>query len=136
MDDFTKYYSPEVLKHAANPRNMGKILNPDGEAIMGNPVCGDVMKFYIKIRKEKQTDYLKDVKFQTLGCGAAIATASILTTLVKGKKLSEVKKITKMTIIKALGGLPPSKIHCSMLADEVLKKAIQDYYKKQNNLKN
>jgi nitrogen fixation protein NifU and related proteins len=132
MDDFTKFYSPEVLKHASHPRNMGRISNADAEAIMGNPVCGDVMKFYLKIGKRNKEDYIKDVKFQTLGCGAAIATASILTTLAKGKNLSEVKKITKNNIIKALGGLPPAKIHCSLLADEVLKKAIKNYY---NNLK-
>jgi nitrogen fixation protein NifU and related proteins len=133
MDDFTKYYSPEVLKHVANPRNMGKILKPDGEALLGNPVCGDVMKFYIRIKTINKEEYLKDVKFQTLGCGAAIATASILTTLVKGKKLSDIKKVSKSTIIKALGGLPPSKIHCSLLADEVLKKAIKNYLGKKGH---
>lgn len=130
-DIFTKSYSPLVLKHFANPKNVGKIKNPDGEAQVGNPVCGDIMKFYIKIDKNKNNEeYIKDVKFQTLGCGAAIATSSMMTQLVKGKPLKEAEKISKKAIIDALGGLPSAKIHCSVLADEGLKKAIKNYRSK------
>lgn len=113
-----------------HPKNMGFIKDPDGEATVGNPVCGDIMKFYIKVEKEGKEEYLKDIKFQTLGCGAAIATSSIMTTLVKGKPLKDAVKIGKKAIIDALGGLPPVKIHCSVLADTALKKAIADYRKK------
>jgi len=130
-DIFTKPYSPLVLKHFANPKNVGIIKNPDGVATVGNPICGDIMKFYVKIGKKKnKEEYIKDVKFQTLGCGAAIATSSMITTLVKGKPLREAEKISKNTIVKALGGLPPVKIHCSVLADEGLKKAIENYRSK------
>ncbi len=106
---------------------MGKMVKPDGVAMVGNPVCGDIMKFYVKIRKQGTEEYVEDVKFQTLGCGAAIATSSMMTTLVKGKKVSEALKISKKSIIDALGGLPPAKIHCSVLADEAFKKAIENY---------
>ena len=130
-DLFTKSYSPLVLKHFANPKNVGVIKNPDGVATVGNPVCGDIMKFYVKIEKNKNNEeYIKDVKFQTLGCGAAIATSSMMTQLVKGKPLKEAEKISKNAIVKALGGLPPAKIHCSVLADEGLKKAIKNYRSK------
>ena len=131
-DLFDKLYSPQVLKHFNHPKNVGVIKNSDGEATVGNPVCGDIMKFYIKVRKGSKEDYIKDIKFQTLGCGAAIATSSMMTVLVKGKSLKDAKKISKRTIIKALGGLPPVKIHCSVLADEGLKKAISDYRSKKN----
>jgi len=127
--DFSLYYSPKVLKHVQKPHNMGAINNPDGVAMVGNPVCGDIMKFYIKVGNKNNKEYIKDIKFQTLGCGAAIATSSMMTVLVKGKALSLAEKISKQTIIKALGGLPPAKIHCSVLADEGLKKAIADYRK-------
>lgn len=130
-DVFTKQYSPLVLKHFANPKNVGIIKNPDGVAKVGNPICGDIMKFYVKIGKNKNNDeYIKDVKFQTLGCGAAIATSSMMTQLVKGKSLKEAEKISKKAIVKALGGLPPAKIHCSVLAGEGLKKAIINYRSK------
>lgn len=131
--DFTEFYSPVVLEHVSNPRNMGKIKNPDGEATVGNPVCGDIMKYYIKIERNRGEEYLKDIKFQTLGCGAAIATSSILTVLVKGKRLSEARSISKKAIVEALGGLPAEKIHCSLLAEKALKKAILDYRKKRYN---
>ena len=130
MDDFSKLYSPLVLEHVAKPRNMGKMKNPDGEAMVGNPVCGDIMKYYIRVGKKKKEPYIKDIKFQTLGCGAAIATSSILTTLVKGKTIKDALKVTKKEIVKVLGGLPPSKIHCSVLADECFKKAVEDYRQK------
>lgn len=126
-DLLSKFYTSEVLKHVRNPKNMGEMKNPDGVATVGNPVCGDIMKFYIKMGKKGKVEYIKDIKFQTLGCGAAIATSSMMTVMVKGKPVSEVKKITKDALVKALGGLPPVKIHCSVLADKGLKKAIEDY---------
>lgn len=129
-DLFNKLYSPLVLKHFANPKNVGIIKNPDGVATVGNPICGDIMKFYIKVEKKGKVEFIKDVKFQTLGCGAAIATSSMMTVLVKGKPLKEAEKISKNAIVKALGGLPPVKIHCSVLADEGLKKAIKNYRSK------
>ena len=119
------------MDHFLKPRNMGVIKDPSGQAIVGNPRCGDVMKFYIKVGKDiKKGEYLKDVKFQTLGCGAAIATYSTITVLVKGKPLKEAEKVTKKAIAEALGGLPAIKMHCSVLADEGLKKAIENYRKK------
>ncbi|MCL5783770.1 MAG: iron-sulfur cluster assembly scaffold protein [Patescibacteria group bacterium] len=130
MDLFSKLYSKKVLAHVKNPKNMGEMVGADGMALVGNPVCGDIMKFYIKVEKRGGLEYIKDVKFQTLGCGAAIATSSMATTLVKGKLLKDVEKITKQTIVEALEGLPTVKIHCSVLADEGLKKAIADYRKK------
>lgn len=131
MSNFiSSLYSREVLKHMKKPQNIGEIKNPDGVATVGNPVCGDIMKFYIKVGKDKSEKYIKDIKFQTLGCGAAIASSSILTTIAKGKTLKEAKKINKKTLIKALGGLPQIKIHCSVLADEGLRLAIKNYLEK------
>lgn len=131
MSDFNSaVYSKEVLKHMKKPQNIGEIKNADGVAMVGNPVCGDVMKFSIKVGKDKSEEYIKDIKFQTLGCGAAIASSSILTTIAKGKTLKEAKRINKKTLIKALGGLPIVKIHCSVLADEGLRKAILNYNSK------
>ncbi len=131
MSDFTSsLYSKEVLKHMKKPQNIGEIKNADGVATVGNPVCGDVMKFYIKVGRDKKEEYIRDIKFQTLGCGAAIASSSILTTIAKGKTLKEAKKINKQVLIKALGGLPIIKIHCSVLADEGLRKAILNYNSK------
>jgi nitrogen fixation NifU-like protein len=124
---FSQFYSKEVLRHVQKPQNMGEIKNPDGVSTVGNPVCGDIMRFFIKIEKRQGEDYIKDVKFQTLGCGAAIATSSMMTVLVKGKKLKDAQKISKNAIIKALDGLPPAKVHCSLLADQGLKKAIKDF---------
>jgi nitrogen fixation NifU-like protein len=126
-------YTKEVLKHLKSPKNMGKIKNPSGEGMVGNRVCGDIMKMYLKITKnEKGEEIISDIKFQTLGCGAAIATSSVLTTLAKGKTVSDALKITKDDIIKALGGLPAIKVHCSILADEALKKAVENYQSKTN----
>jgi len=121
-----------------HPKNMGEIKNADGIGKAGNPVCGDLMLMTIKVAYRKshianrktEEGYIKDIKFKTLGCGAAIATASIATTLIKGKSLADAKKITNDEIAKALGGLPKVKMHCSMLAMEVVKKAIDDYEKK------
>lgn len=119
-------YSKKVLEHFKNPKNMGEIKDADGVATVGNPVCGDIMRLFIKVKDNK----ISDIKFQTLGCGAAIATSSILTEMAKGKPLSDAEKITKQAIAEALGGLPPIKIHCSVLAADALKKAIEDYKRK------
>jgi nitrogen fixation protein NifU and related proteins len=129
-NSFNQIYSNEVIKHVRSPRNMGFIKNPDGESMVGNPVCGDIMKLYIKVGEKNGIRFIKDIKFQTLGCGAAIATSSIITVLVKGKPIDEAEKIGKDAIISALKGLPPAKIHCSVLADEALRKAIKNYKSK------
>lgn len=133
---FNNLYSKKVMKHFLNPKNMGVIKNPDGEATVGNPSCGDIMKFYIKVSKNEQgEEYFKDVKFQTLGCGAAIATSSMVTTLVKGKPLTEAENVTKQVIAEALDGLPAVKMHCSVLADEGIRKAVKNYHTKQTSNK-
>jgi len=124
---FSQLYSEKVLEHVRNPQNMGEIKKPDGVATVGNPVCGDIMRLYIKIEKKDGKEYIKDARFQTLGCGAAISTSSIITTMVKGKPLNEAEKITNQAIAEALGGLPPVKTHCSILAADALKKAIANY---------
>ncbi len=122
----SQIYSPKVMDHFRHPRNMGEIKNPDSMAQVGNPVCGDVMRLFIKVKNNK----ISEIKFQTLGCGAAIATSSMLTTMVKGRSLKEALKISKKAIAEALGGLPPEKLHCSVLAADALKKAIENYQKK------
>ena len=119
-------YSEKVLEHFKNPQNMGEIKNADGMATVGNPVCGDIMRLYIKVKDNR----LEDVKFQTLGCAAAIASSSMLTVMAKGKTLEEAKKISREDVARELGDLPPSKIHCSILAVDALKKAIEDYRQK------
>ncbi|MFC1496704.1 Fe-S cluster assembly scaffold protein NifU [Candidatus Margulisiibacteriota bacterium] len=116
-------YSEKVMDHFKNPRNVGEIENPDGIGKIGNPTCGDIMEMYIKVKGKKITD----VKFKTFGCGAAIATSSMVTELVKGKTIDEALKITNDTVIDALDGLPPIKRHCSVLAEDALKSAIDDY---------
>jgi len=124
-------YTQKVMKHFKNPQNMGEIKDPDGVGKVGNILCGDVMWLYIKVGKnKKREEYLKDVKFKTYGCIAAIATSSIITNLAKGKTLKEVLKIDKEKIIESLGGLPPLKIHCSVLAVDALSEAIYDYLKR------
>ena len=120
-------YSKKVLKYFQNPRNQGKIKNPDGVGMAGNPICGDIMKIYIKVKDNK----IKDIKFETLGCAAAIASPSMLTEMVRGKTLKQALKVTKKDIVKKLGGLPVIKIHCSMMAVEALHKAIENYYDRQ-----
>lgn len=132
MDNsYSQSYSDKVLEHIKHPKNTGEIENPDGVATVGNPVCGDMMRFFIKVGKRKDgAEYIKAAKFQTLGCGAAIASSSIVTTMVKGKPLTEVAKLSKQAIVEALGGLPAMKVHCSVLADEGFKKAIKDYQSK------
>jgi nitrogen fixation NifU-like protein len=120
-------YSEKVIDHFTNPRNVGEIENADGIGQVGNPVCGDIMKIYLKI----ENDIITDVKFKTFGCGAAIATSSIATELIKGKSIEEALKLTNKAVVEALDGLPPVKLHCSVLAEEAVKSAIVDYYKKQ-----
>ena len=129
-DIFSDFYSSKLIRYVTSPKNMGTIKDPDGESTVGNPVCGDIMKYYLKIERKNGEDYIKDIKFQTLGCGAAIATSSILTVMVKGKKVKEALKIGKTAIAKSLGGLPPVKMHCSVLAEDALKKALEKYYKR------
>jgi nitrogen fixation NifU-like protein len=119
-------YTEKVLDHFRNPRNMGKMENPDGVGKVGNPQCGDVMAIYIKVKDEK----IFDIKFQTFGCTAAIASSSIATELVKGKTLDEALKLTRNDVANELGGLPAIKMHCSLLATDALKAAIEDYRKK------
>jgi len=119
-------YTEKVMEHFRNPRNMGEISDADGVGTVGNPVCGDLMTIYIKVKDNK----LEDVKFKTFGCGAAIATSSMITELAKGKTLDEAMKITRGDVADSLGGLPPIKMHCSNLAADGLHAAIQDYLKK------
>lgn len=123
----SQLYSKKVLEHVKKPRNLGEIKNPDGVSTVGNPVCGDVMRLFLKVEKKDGKEYIKNIKFQTLGCGAAIATSSMITTLVKGKTLKEAEKISNQAVAEALGGLPPVKMHCSVLAAEALQKAIANY---------
>jgi len=123
MASFGNLYSSKVMAHFQNPKNMGEIKDPDGRATVGNPVCGDVMRMFIKVKENK----INEIKFQTLGCGAAIATSSVVTEMAKGKTLDQAEKITKKKVIEKLGGLPAAKIHCSVLAVEALKKAIANY---------
>lgn len=121
-------YSEKVMKNFLKPKNMGEIKNPDGIGKIGNPNCGDIMWVYIKVGKDKNgNEILKDVKFKTFGCAAAIATSSMITQLAKGKKLSEAEKISKKDITENLEGLPPIKMHCSNLASDALKAAIKNY---------
>mgnify|MGYP000982870447 CR=1 FL=1 len=119
-------YSEKVMDHFSNPRNVGQIDNANAVGEVGNAKCGDIMKIYMDI----QDDVIKDVKFKTFGCGAAIATSSIATEMIKGKPLSEALKLTNKAVVEALDGLPPVKIHCSVLAEEAVKAAILDYLKK------
>jgi len=121
-------YSEKVLDHFKNPRNVGEIEDADAEGTVGNPVCGDMMTMYIKIEDEK----IKDIKFKTFGCGAAIATSSMTTELAKGKTLDEAMEITKENVADALEGLPPVKMHCSNLAADALHEAIKNYEEKKN----
>ena len=116
-------YSDKVLDHFRNPRNVGEIEDADGVGSVGNPVCGDMMSIYIKVKDDK----IEDIKFRTFGCGAAIATTSMTTELAKGKTLDEAMTITRQDVADELGGLPPVKMHCSNLAADALHEAIEDY---------
>ena len=119
-------YSEKVMDHFRNPRNVGAIEDADGIGEVGNAKCGDIMKIYLKI----EDDIIKDVKFETFGCGSAIASSSMATELIKGKPVSEALTLTNKAVVEALDGLPAHKIHCSVLAEEAIKKALQDYYEK------
>ena len=119
-------YSEKVMDHFKNPRNVGVIENADGVGEVGNAKCGDIMKIYLKIEK----DTITDVKFETFGCGSAIASSSMATELIKGKPLADALELTNKAVAEALDGLPAYKMHCSVLAEEAIKKAILDYYEK------
>jgi nitrogen fixation NifU-like protein len=119
-------YSQKVMEHFKNPHNMGEIPDADGVGTVGNPVCGDLMTIYIKVKDNR----LEDIKFKTYGCGSAIATSSMITDIARGKTLEEALKITRADVADSLGGLPPVKMHCSNLAADALHAAIEDYYKK------
>jgi nitrogen fixation NifU-like protein len=119
-------YSKKVMDHFFNPRNVGTIENPDGYGKVGNPVCGDLMEMYIKVKD----DVITDIKFQTFGCGSAIATSSMVTELAKGKHVDEALKITRGDVASELDGLPPQKMHCSNLAADALHEAVKDYLNK------
>lgn len=121
-------YTEQVMDHFMNPRNMGEMQDADGVGTVGNAKCGDIMRIYIKV----ENDVITDVSFKTFGCGAAIATSSKATELVKGKTIDEALKITNKAVMEALGGLPPVKVHCSVLAEEALHAAIQDYRDRMN----
>jgi len=120
-------YSDKVMEHFRNPKNMGEIKDADGVGTVGNPVCGDIMTIYIMVKDNR----IKDIKFKTFGCAAAIATSSMITELAKGKTLDEASKITRDNVAKNLDGLPPIKMHCSNLAADALREAIKDYRSKQ-----
>lgn len=120
-------YSEKVMDHFLHPRNVGEIPDADGIGNVGNPVCGDIMRLYIKVIDEK----IVDVKFKTFGCGAAISTSSMVTEMVKGKTIKEALAISNKAVAEALGGLPAIKMHCSVLAEEALKSAVEDYKKRQ-----
>ena len=119
-------YSEKVMDHFRNPRNVGEIENADGVGEVGNAKCGDIMKIYLKIEE----NIIQDVKFETFGCGSAIATSSMATELIKGKSLDEALTLSNKAVVEALDGLPPQKVHCSVLAEEAVKAAIKDYYDK------
>lgn len=120
-------YSNLVIKHFTNPKNQGRMKNPDGVGMVGNPACGDIMTVYIKVKKIKNKEIISDIKFETLGCAAAIATSSMVTELAKGKDIDLASKITRNDVAESLEGLPPAKMHCSNLASDALKRAIEDF---------
>ncbi|TET15396.1 MAG: Fe-S cluster assembly scaffold protein NifU [Dehalococcoidia bacterium] len=132
--DTRSLYSEKVMEHFRNPRNVGEIEDPDGTGHVGNPVCGDIMELYIRVKN----GVITDAKFKTFGCGAAIATSSMITEMVKGKSIEEALKISNHAVAEALDGLPPIKMHCSVLAEEALRSAVNDYLnnREKNGLKN
>ena len=119
-------YTKKVIDHYTNPRNVGEIKEASGIGQVGNPVCGDIMKMYLKI----EDNVIVDVKFKTFGCGAAIATSSVSTELIKGKTVEDALRLTNKEVVDSLDGLPPIKLHCSVLAEEAIRSAISDYYQK------
>ena len=120
-------YSSKVMDHFSNPRNVGEIEDPSGVGTVGNAKCGDIMRMYLDI---DENHVVRDAKFKTFGCGAAIATSSMATELVKGKPISEALQLTNKAVMEALDGLPPVKVHCSVLAEQAIKAALSDYYTK------
>lgn len=120
-------YTKIVMEHFQNPQNAGEMKDPDGVGNVGNRICGDIVRLYLKISNGK----IQDAKFKTFGCGAAIASSSMVTVLVKGKTVEQASKITNKDVAEALGGLPPIKMHCSVLAEDVIREALNDYFKKQ-----
>jgi len=127
MTGIQSLYSEKVMEHFRNPRNVGEMENPDGTGHVGNPICGDIMELYIKIKD----NVITDAKFKTFGCGAAIATSSMVTEMVIGRTIDEALEISNKTVAEALGGLPAAKMHCSVLAEDALRSAIEDYRSKQ-----
>lgn len=121
-------YSEKVMDHLAHPRNVGQMEDANAVGEVGNMKCGDIMKIYLKI---DENEVIQDVKFQTFGCGAAVATSSMATEMIKGKTVEEAMKLTNAAVAEALDGLPPVKVHCSVLAEEAVKSALEDYYKRQ-----
>lgn len=119
-------YSEKVTEHFANPRNVGELPDANGVGEVGNPKCGDIMRMYIKV----EDNVIRDVSFKTFGCGAAIATSSMATELIKGKTIDEALKLTNRAVMEALDGLPPVKVHCSVLAEQAIKAAVSDYYRR------
>lgn len=119
-------YSPKVMEHFMNPRNVGVLEDANGIGEVGNARCGDIMKMYIRV----VDDVIEDIKFQTFGCGSAIATSSIATEMIKGKPIQEALTLTNQAVVEALGGLPPVKIHCSVLAEQAVRAALADYYQR------
>jgi len=126
MDSTCRIYNEKVMDHFKNPRNVGEVENADATGTAGNPQCGDIMELSLKV----ENDVITDVKFKTFGCGAAIATSSMVTELVKGKTIDEALGVSNKAVAEALGGLPPIKMHCSVLAEEALQAAVEDYRKK------
>ncbi|MEZ4509729.1 MAG: Fe-S cluster assembly scaffold protein NifU [Eubacteriales bacterium] len=125
-------YTERVMDHFQHPRNVGEIEDASGVGMVGNAKCGDIMQIYLDIDED---EIIRDVKFKTFGCGAAVATSSMATEMIKGKKVEEALKITNAAVVEALEGLPPQKIHCSVLAEEAVKAAIEDYMKKRDEVK-
>jgi nitrogen fixation NifU-like protein len=123
-------YSAKVMEHVRNPRNVGELVDADGVGEVGNPVCGDMMRLYIKVKDDR----IADIRFQTFGCGAAIAVSSMLTEMVKGKTIEEALRISNRMVAEALDGLPPIKMHCSALGEDALRAAIRDYYSKKGQV--
>ena len=123
MTDPWSLYNDKVMEHFRNPRNVGGMENPDGVGRVGDPICGDVMELYIKVKD----GIIVDAKFKTFGCAAAIATSSMVTDMVKGKSVEEALKISNKAVVEALDGLPPAKVHCSVLAEDALRAAIENY---------
>ena len=121
-------YTDKVMDHFEHPRNVGELENPSGMGTVGNPKCGDIMRIYLDI---DENQIIRDVKFKTFGCGAAIATSSMATEMVKGQSIDDALKLSNKAVVEALDGLPPAKIHCSVLAEQAIKAAIADYYQRQ-----